>query len=325
MRRKSAAILAKVPKLTSSSVKSVRCEDSSRRALSTREPAWAPPRRDSVPGRRSPGDGCALRFGFPMTAPAAFRLALPSFVPGDHPLTALRILSVALFAFLLGACARGPKTWYGVPETELPSFNRLVLKTAFEYPRNGTHTYWWPKRTDEDFVSYDGCSADVFLQGEQVMRGETGGRTFCCGWTLEVFAKSYERWLEGRQSGPEPRLAPQDFGEFKRLWFVEDLNGPGPSAALEAFQVGREIPWQEALPGDFMQIWRTENEEEKITGHSVIFLQWIDGGRGFRYISTQESTNGIGANTEHFGTYGNVTPTYTYFGRADPAIEPATE
>ncbi len=219
---------------------------------------------------------------------------------------------------MLTACASGPKKWYGVPETELPTFNRLVLETAFEYPRNGTHTYWWPKQTDEDFVSYDGCSTDVYLQGEQVMRGEPGGRTFCCGWTLEVFVEAWQRWLDRRPESSDSSLRAEDFDEFKRLWYVTDLNGPGPSAALEAFDLGREISWTDALPGDFVQIWRTENDKGKTTGHSVIFLRWVDDGRGFEYISTQKSTNGIGIRTEYFGTYGNMTTVYTYFGRVDP-------
>ena len=73
---------------------------------------------------------------------------------------------------------------------DLPEFNRLVLEVAAEYPTDGTHGYYWPKAGDEDFVRYDGCTRDMFYLGKIAMRGEPQSRSFCCGFTLEVFLET---------------------------------------------------------------------------------------------------------------------------------------
>lgn len=197
------------------------------------------------------------------------------------------------------------------------SFNERTLEIARSYPTDGTHGYWWPKG---DEAQYDGCSADIFLDGQRVMKGEEGKRTYCCGWTLEVFAKAYQEWAAKKPAAARP-LAAKDFDEFKRLWFVESLNGPGPSAALVKYKMGREIPAEQARPGDFVQIWRTPNDKGKTTGHSVIFVDWVrdEAGKtiGIRYLSTQTSTNGIAENVENYGPDGGINAEKTYFARVE--------
>lgn len=198
----------------------------------------------------------------------------------------------------------------------LPEFNRILLSTINEMPADGTHGYWWGG-------GYDGATEDIYLQGKKVMKGEKEKRSYCCGLTLEVFLKSYKKWL-AEHGGERASAIPADkWSKFQGLWFVQELNGPGPSAALEEFNLGRRIDPDGALPGDFIQIWRTVKEGRKNpSGHSVIFLDWArdDGGNitGIRYWSTQPGTEGIGVQTEYFKPNGGINGMYTYFSRVEP-------
>lgn len=205
----------------------------------------------------------------------------------------------------------------------LPEFNRIVLDLIAKYPTDGTHDYWWPRAGES---SYDGVSRDVMLAGEKVMSGEPEQRTFCCGLTLEVFVDAYEQYIAKHGVRADAALKPADFPEFQRLWFVEKVNGPGPSAALEKFHLGRTITKDEVLPGDFVQIWRRWDPEKAKngSGHSVVFLNWVkdDAGKvtGIRYFSTQPNTKGINVNVEYIGeptaTKG-VAMEFTHFARVD--------
>ena len=161
---------------------------------------------------------------------------------------------------------------------------------------------------------------DVFLQGEKVMDGEPEQRTYCCGLTLEVFTRAYDRWLEAHPDAA-PRVSAETWRDFQHQWFVPEMWGSGPSAALDANGLGRTITPEEALPGDFVQLWRV-NEK----GHSVIFLDWVrdDGGEitGILYWSTQKGTQGISPRVELFDSHDpeeGVIPEYTHWGRAEPS------
>jgi hypothetical protein len=189
------------------------------------------------------------------------------------------------------AAAKAP----AAPEVALPAFNQLVLADMARFPTDGTHSYWWPRAGESD---YDGVTRDILFDGKRVLKGEPGGRTFCCGLTLEVFANALEKHRQLNPSAAIP-LRAADWSEFKRLWFVTDLNGPGPSQALERYGLGKTITADEVLPGDFVQLWRTNK-----SGHSVIFLDWLKANDGtiigMKYWSTQTSTQGIGETIEHF-------------------------
>lgn len=176
----------------------------------------------------------------------------------------------------------------------LPPVNAQIVQTLLAYPRDGQHTYYWPRSGDG--VSYDGSTTDIYLGGLQVMRGEPKRRTFCCGLTLEVFY----RVLARQARVPEGLGDAKGAARFKSLWFCRAINAPGPEEALTAFGLGRKVSPAEALPGDFVQLWRAGK-----TGHSVIFVGWARDLKGqvvgLHYWSTQESTKGIGFTTELFG------------------------
>jgi len=157
------------------------------------------------------------------------------------------------------------------------------------------------------------------------MDGEPEQRTYCCGLTLEVFARAYDQWLQSSGASREASLTAENWQEFQRLWFVPEVNASGPSAALVAYGLGREIERSEVLPGDFVQIWRRQG-----SGHSVIFMDWVVDETtgeviGFDYWSTQPGTDGISLNTEHFAppeAERGVADEHTFWGRVEiPAPE----
>ncbi len=190
----------------------------------------------------------------------------------------------------------------------LPTFNRKVVEIILKYPRNGRHAYFWPRKGE---LNYDGCTTDVILGGRPVMKGEPQGRTYCCGLTLEVFYRALEALgLESSFSNINP-------DEFKRLWFCTELYARGPGDALEAYHLGRKVTPDEALPGDFVQIWRHNK-----SGHSVIFVGWQYDNEGRRkaihYWSTQTGTQGINFVSESIGPADSmVWLEKTSFARAD--------
>ncbi len=179
----------------------------------------------------------------------------------------------------------------------LPEPNRAIVKALLQYPRDGQHTYWWPKKGESN---YDGSTTDVLLNGLVVMKGEPKARSFCCGLTLEVF---YDI-LKDLPGGPQRFQDQKAADDFKNLWFCKAIDTNGPGDALVAAGMGRVISNpKEVLPGDFVQLWRHSK-----SGHSVIFVGWAYdmSGRpvGMHYWSTQEGTKGIHFNTELFGNSG---------------------
>ncbi|MEI7635110.1 MAG: hypothetical protein WCK47_12615 [bacterium] len=197
---------------------------------------------------------------------------------------------------------------------KLPEMNSRIVKLLLSYPRDGCHGYWWP-RGAEAGNAYDGCTTDILLNGQLVMRGEQKGRTYCCGLTLEVFYRA----IEGKK--PAHYTWTSETAElFKRLWFCRVRYSPGPEEALLAYGMGRRIASPDkALPGDFVQIWRCDK-----TGHSVIFLSWARDAAGkiqaMHYWSTQPGTKGIGFTAELAGKSGNmIDPQKTSITRLEPS------
>lgn len=177
--------------------------------------------------------------------------------------------------------------------TDLPEPNASLVRLMLLYPRDGSHKYWWPKKKEQQ---YDGSTTNILLQGRKVMNGEPQGRTFCCGLTLEVFYR-----FAAEKPAFADLLATTDTARVKSLWFCRNLFSPGPQDALLALDAGRRIgDPEEALPGDFVQIWRNDK-----SGHSVMFVNWLRDATGKRvglqYWSSQIATQGIGFNSESFG------------------------
>lgn len=190
-------------------------------------------------------------------------------------------------------------------------FNAVVVRYLETYPTDGTNGYYWPSGSD-----WNGTTRDIWYRGERVAEGDPEGRCYCVGLTWEVYMRA---WAEVDQTtggdGTINGITVDELRDFRVDWFVRDLDGPGPSVAMETYGVGEEITdVSKLVPGDFVQFWRHSG-----SGHNVIFVDWlVEDGEivGLEYWSTQSSTDGIGYNSETFGSSGSrIDRNLIYAGR----------
>lgn len=168
-----------------------------------------------------------------------------------------------------------------------------VLDAAYAYPDGGGYNGAWAGSGTPEAIAHN---------GRQVLAAGQGG-TYCCGYTFGVAMRVLEErgLLEGKTFDAVKR--------FQKLWYgaTELEDDTLVVLAAETLGVGRGVPLDDAQPGDFVQLWRTNG-----SGHSVIFLDWAvndaSGDRvGFRYRSSQGSTDGIADATEYFADAQGVT------------------
>ena len=155
-----------------------------------------------------------------------------------------------------------------------------------------------------------GTPHEILFNGERILAKGTNG-TYCSGFTFAVVMRAAEqsKLLQGKSI--------EQIRRFQKEWYratgdTEKQAGP----AMENLGVGKSVPLDQAQAGDFVQFWRGKS------GHSAVFLKWIEeGGKkiGFEYRSTQKSTGGIGDKIEYFndavGRKGEVIRERTYFAR----------
>jgi hypothetical protein len=156
-----------------------------------------------------------------------------------------------------------------------------------------------------------GVPVDIRFDGKTILA--KGKATYCSGFTFAVAMKAAaERGLlKGKTT--------EQVHAFQKEWYgaTKESGETQCAYALEKLGIGKRIAIKDAMPGDFLQLWRTNK-----SGHSVVFLEWVtDAVRpiGVKYRSTQTSTNGIGDRVEYFngtpGKKGAVDPKRLYFGR----------
>lgn len=185
-----------------------------------------------------------------------------------------------------------------------PSPNEVVLRVARAYGDGGGYNTKW---------AGSGTPEEVRFGADRILAKGIDG-TYCCGFTFAVAMKAggQLKLFEGKTL--------EQIKRFQKEWYgaVEDPQIREKQCALAVgnLGVGREVSADEAQAGDFMQLWRGKS------GHSVIFLSWIEkeGKRiGFNYRSSQGSTKGIGDNAEYFSDSGveggRVLRDRIYFGR----------
>ncbi|TWT41404.1 hypothetical protein [Botrimarina hoheduenensis] len=175
-----------------------------------------------------------------------------------------------------------------------------VLAIARSYPDGGGYNRTW---------AGSGTPAAVMHRGQQVLATGTDG-TYCCGFTFCVAMQALQqRGLLNDKSFAEVK-------HFQKLWYgaTELKEDTLCVLAVETLGVGQAVALEDSQPGDFLQLWRTNG-----SGHSVIFLEWIEqsGTRvGFRYRSSQGSTAGIADAVEYFsgvsGAEGRVDRSRTF-------------
>lgn len=192
--------------------------------------------------------------------------------------------------------------------------NNYVIKAAESFPTNGTSNYYWPKGT----YVYDGCTSDVFFMNQRVMKGEPQGRSFCCGFTLEIFYMALNNYLKDHNMKSAGSFSPKNAKDFMSVWFVLEKNGDGPGDAMIKYGIGKRInSFDEAKRGDFVQLWRYSG-----SGHSVILWDVIKDNEGkikeIKYFSTQPGTKGINFNTEPVGPPKGINLEHTHISRMLP-------
>ncbi len=164
---------------------------------------------------------------------------------------------------------------------EKDSPNTDVLEIAYAYDDGGS--YKWEG---------SGVPEELWFAGEQIL--PKGDGTFCCGYTLAVvFKAAQQRGLLADRTADDIRL-------LHKYWYgnSDESKETLVQYALEELDLGKAIEHDDAMPGDFVQYWRTNG-----SGHSVVFLNWVvDNGEriGVNYRSSQKATDGIGDRIEYF-------------------------
>jgi hypothetical protein len=143
-----------------------------------------------------------------------------------------------------------------------------------------------------------------------------GEGTYCSGFTFVVVMRA------ARDRGLLKDKTLEQVRAFQREWYGTTKKSAEVQAgyAMKRLGIGDSVMPDGAQAGDFVQFWRTTT-----TGHSAVFLGWVtekDRAIGFKYRSTQESTDGIGDKIEYFSDAGRDRGTVirqrTYFARLDP-------
>lgn len=177
--------------------------------------------------------------------------------------------------------------------------NEDVLKIAYSY-RDGGYCG----------LRESGVPEDVVHKGTKILTRTKSGGSYCCGYTFLVAVKA------AQARGLLDEIEPYQLKPFQRQWYgsgeksAEKLLVP----ALVDLGIGDEVRPADAMPGDFVQLWRAG---KVASGHSVIFLRWVRDERdgeiiGVRYRSSQMGTSGVGNQDEYF----------TSSGRSDATIDP---
>jgi len=195
-----------------------------------------------------------------------------------------------LTILFVGTCVLSANVFGAEPDT---------IRAAKSYKNGGHYS-----------VGGSGTPEEIKFKSERILPAGTNG-TYCSGFTFSVVMRAAE------QRGLLKDKSVDEIRKFQKEWYgvTGDTNKQaGP--AMQNLGIGKSISAEEAKPGDFVQLWRSKS------GHSAVFLGWVEeGGKriGFRYRSSQKSTDGISDNVEYFsdvpGKKGGVIRERTYFAR----------
>ena len=176
------------------------------------------------------------------------------------------------------------------------SGNAAVLTAARSIPDGGTYK-----------ISGTGVPFDVVHK--QVVILPKGDTVYCSGFTFATAVRA------AQQRGLLENKSVQQVRQFQKDWYgaggeSEQLSGP----ALQKLGIGAPVSQDEAMPGDFLQLWRTSS-----SGHSVVFLDWLRDAKGnkigVKYRSAQ-GAKGVSDNQERFSdSGGSVLRSRIYFSR----------
>jgi hypothetical protein len=182
----------------------------------------------------------------------------------------------------------------------------IVLRIARAYPDGGGYSVKW---------TGSGTPEEIRHNDTRILAKCDADGTYCSGFTFAVAMRA------AGELGLLKDKSVEDVKKFQKSWYGnskdQDTRERQCAVAVEQLGIGKAIELKDARPGDFCQIWRSDK-----SGHSVVFLEWVEenGKRvGLKYRSSQNGTKGIGDRTEYFsdaeGRRGKVLRDRTYFAR----------
>jgi len=201
--------------------------------------------------------------------------------------------------------------------------NNYVLKVIPAY-EGGKYPYL----LNNDYANYNGVTENITYQGSLIAKANPDGSksSHCVGLTYEVFFKAMEE--RNKEAGISPdnfnNMTINNMKDFLLTWYNAEGTpksaGDQLAGAIVKYGLGYQIKkLEDAKAGDFIDFSRTKS------GHTVVFINWLkdDNGNitGFRYWSTQKSTNGIGYKDEYFSdnpqgaSKGTINRNQLYIGR----------
>ena len=186
---------------------------------------------------------------------------------------------------------------------------KSVLEIAREFPAGGGYNTAWKG---------SGCPEAVAVNGTALLAKGTGG-TYCSGFTFAVAARA------AAARGLFQGVSPERLKRFQKEWYgaVPETAEKQCVTALENLGIGAAVALDSAEPGDFIQLWRVPKPgATRGSGHSVVLVRLVvENGKaaGIEYLSSQQSTDGIGVRIERFADAaanpGGVDRARTHAGR----------
>ena len=186
----------------------------------------------------------------------------------------------------------------------------------------------YPYLLNNDYDNYNGVTENIIYQGSPIAKANPNGSksSYCVGLTYEVFFKAMQE--RNKEAGISPdnfnNMTIDNMKDFLLTWYAAQgspkAEGDQLAGAIVKYGLGTQITrLEDAKAGDFIDFSR------KKSGHTVVFINWLKDDKGniagFKYWSTQESTNGIGYKEEYFSDNpqgalkGTVNRNQLYIGR----------
>ena len=201
--------------------------------------------------------------------------------------------------------------------------NNYVLKVIPSYDGGE-----YPYILNNDYDNYNGVTENILYQGSLIAKAnlDKSKSSHCVGLTYEVFFKAMQ------ERNKEAGISPDNFNNmninnmrnFMLTWYDADgrpkSEGEQLAGAIVKYGLGKQITrLEDAKAGDFIDFSRTKS------GHTAVFINWLrddkDNIVGFKFWSTQKSTNGIAYKEEYFSDNpqeafkGTVNRNQLYIGR----------
>ena len=175
--------------------------------------------------------------------------------------------------------------------TNAATYNSLILEQMGKMPSGGKYSV-------SHFAKIKLQSAAHFESGKFFVIPTKPYVSFCSGATYLVFIRAIEELRDRGQLQLDfstlNQLIIRDQRDGEGVWGRWNANGPGTARLFHELGLGHNFAdFGQALPGDFMKIFWSNNVGRSESGHSVIFLgttQHPDG----EYVRFWSSNIGMG-------------------------------